>query len=145
MAKGYWEDIQNQRDFMNRLGLDLNIKEMNDWYDVTVVDVIDRGGSGILNKHGNSLISILIAVYPEHSWQYKPIQIPEGYWNDLKTQRKYFDRLGRQLGIQSMDDWYKISSIEVKNKGGSKFLKQYYGDSLSKALGTVYSEHNWQE
>jgi hypothetical protein len=31
----YWDDIENQRRFMDHLAKELNIKEFSDWYQVT--------------------------------------------------------------------------------------------------------------
>jgi hypothetical protein len=32
----YWEEVKNQRKFMEWAGKQLNVKEMSDWYKVTV-------------------------------------------------------------------------------------------------------------
>lgn len=35
-VKGYWDDINHQRDFLDKLAVKLNVKEKDDWYKVTV-------------------------------------------------------------------------------------------------------------
>jgi hypothetical protein len=43
ISQTYWEDINNQRKFLEWAGKQLNIKEMSDWYKVkTGVRVIKR-------------------------------------------------------------------------------------------------------
>jgi hypothetical protein len=32
---GFWNDITNQREYMNWVGKQLNYKEMSDWYKIT--------------------------------------------------------------------------------------------------------------
>jgi hypothetical protein len=32
------------------------------------------------------------------------------FWGDLKNQRKFLEWAGKQLKINDMDDWYKITS-----------------------------------
>jgi hypothetical protein len=33
--KNFWQDLKNQRNFMDWAGKQLNIKDMSDWYNVT--------------------------------------------------------------------------------------------------------------
>ncbi len=35
VPKGYWEDMKNQRNFMDWVGKQLNYNDMEDWYKVT--------------------------------------------------------------------------------------------------------------
>ncbi len=35
VAKGFWDDVKNQRDFMDWAGKKLNYKSREDWYGVT--------------------------------------------------------------------------------------------------------------
>src|SRR5258708_7454890 len=42
-----------------------------------------------------------------------------------------------------MDDWYNVSKEDIVKNGGNKLLAGYYNDSPSKALHSVYPEHNW--
>jgi hypothetical protein len=39
-------------------------------------------------------------------WRFS--RIPNGYWDDLKNQRKFMDWAGEQLNIKDKSDWYKI-------------------------------------
>jgi hypothetical protein len=48
VSKGYWQDINNQRQFFNHLAASLNIKTANDWYKVGTSYVISKGGAAIL-------------------------------------------------------------------------------------------------
>ena len=41
----YWEDLNNQRKFVDWVGKNLNIKEMSDWYKVT---------SQVFNKYNDN-------------------------------------------------------------------------------------------
>lgn len=42
-----------------------------------------------------------------------------------------------------MDDWYKINSEDIHTHGGGSLLVAYYQSSPSKALQSVFPEHNW--
>jgi hypothetical protein len=47
----------------------MDIRKFEDWYQVTVQDVVDNGGQGLLAKYGGSLIKALSSVYTEHNWK----------------------------------------------------------------------------
>lgn len=41
---GYWNSLKNQRDFLEKVGKELNIKTLDDWYEKNVSDVTEKGG-----------------------------------------------------------------------------------------------------
>jgi hypothetical protein len=51
----YWKDTTHQRLFLESIAKSLGVKTLDDWANVTVQQVRDRGGSGVLSKHGFSL------------------------------------------------------------------------------------------
>ena len=71
--------------------------------------------------------------------------IGKGHWNDSKNQQQYFDFLSKELGIQKLEDWYRIDPSQLIEKGGSSMLKEYFGGSLPKALKLIYPEFEWEE
>jgi hypothetical protein len=55
---------------------------------------------------------MLSTVYPEYEWlPWKFRKSPQNYWNDLKNQQKFMDWAGKQLKVNEMSDWYKISYL----------------------------------
>jgi len=52
------------------------LKRMNSWYKVTRNDIIQKGGSGLLNKYGNSPSKLIQTVYPEHDWKMEKFNTP---------------------------------------------------------------------
>jgi hypothetical protein len=44
--------------------------------------------------------------------------------------------------ITKLEEWYNVRNADIRNLGGSRLLS-YYGDSLRKALKSLYPEHNW--
>jgi hypothetical protein len=67
------------------------------------------------------------------------MSLPPGYWKSVDRQRELFDWMEKQLNIVSKEDWYKVSSEDVEQKGGSAVLNRY--SSLQKALSSVSSVH----
>ena len=68
MSRNYWKDKSNQVNKLKELEQKLGIKEPSDWYRVKTRDVINSGGSSLLEQYNSSLSSMLIALYPEVQW-----------------------------------------------------------------------------
>jgi hypothetical protein len=100
------------------------------------------------NFYGDSLPQALADVYPEHQWQPWRFSVaPSRYWRSLATSaepeklRAFVTELGQQLGVDSLEDWYRVSPSQVKESGGVIGLKSIGG--LRKALKLAYPEHSW--
>jgi hypothetical protein len=81
---------------------------------------------------GTSVINAMHVGNVLQSKIYKQIQL-----------RKEFDRVADLLGIQQQSDWYSYSGREVIAKSGIPEFLDKYGQSLLKALRSVYSEFEW--
>jgi len=46
-----WDNIQNQRILFSKLGKMLNVKELDDWYDIKTTDVLNKKGGTVLSKY----------------------------------------------------------------------------------------------
>lgn len=69
VPEGFWETQENQKRYFEWLFRKLELKNMEDWYDVTVADVRANRGSGLLaNYHSNTLSLALEACFPDHPW-----------------------------------------------------------------------------
>jgi hypothetical protein len=53
--QGYWNDKVNQKDFLDRLAIKLNIQKPEDWIKVSTKLVLNEGGH-FLKKYDGSLI-----------------------------------------------------------------------------------------
>eukprot|EP01027_Heterolobosea_sp_BB2_P016812 GEZU01023884.1.p1 GENE.GEZU01023884.1~~GEZU01023884.1.p1 ORF type:complete len:176 (+),score=33.57 GEZU01023884.1:114-641(+) len=69
VRRGHWDDVANQRAFLESIREDLGVVHLDDWCSVTVEDVMTRGGRGLLKRHRNSLVCALRAIYPERPWK----------------------------------------------------------------------------
>jgi hypothetical protein len=84
-------------------------------------DVTKFGGvcTTILRKYNSSLIKALLNIYPDypwHPWKFES-PAPKGFWTDIQNQKKYFDWLGEQLGVKTMDDWYNVKYSSIVATG----------------------------
>lgn len=62
MPHGYWKDPQNQRNFLEKLGKKLKVKEPRDWGKITTQQVKENGGNSLLRM--GTLFSALKRNYP---------------------------------------------------------------------------------
>ena len=143
LPRGYWKQEKNRRSFMDLLGKQLGFKTMEDWYKITQKDIIEYGGSQLLDQYSCSPSKIVQDVYSEHTWLCWKFEIvPKGFWSDKKNQRDFMDSLGKQLGFQTMEDWYRISLKILQDRGGNGLLIHYRYSPI-KLFQEVYSEHLW--
>lgn len=121
----------------------LKLKSWEDWYKVPQKE-FKQHLNGIIQFHGNSHIKLLINSYPEYNWKiWKFNKVPSSYWNELKNQRHFFDDLGKELGYEKQEDWYKIQKVNIEMSGGRGILSIYHG-SPSSALKKIYPEYEWE-
>lgn len=118
---------------------------LDDWYQQASKNLDANIRQQIKREHGGSLYRALSAAYPEVEWlpwKFKHHGVPKNYWKEPANQRKFFDELGKKVGIQTLDDWYdKISKKVVMDHGGS--ILRHFSNSPMIALMKVYPEHNW--
>jgi hypothetical protein len=166
----YWDDLKNQRKFLDWAAKQLNVNKMSDWYSITskvnktnissgnfFEELNDIGGSVLLKyKYAGSLPDLLSSVYPEHEWlPWKFPRLPDNFWEDAKNERKFMDWAAKQLNIKEMGDWYnvtfKVNIVvifllrfqELSEIGGGSLLKYEYNGSPSVLLSEVYPLYDW--
>jgi hypothetical protein len=85
---------------LDDIATSLNVKELNDWYNVRLKDVLDKGGKGLLAKYQMSLYKALSNIYPDHKWeQFHFHYVPRGYWMDVKNQKAFLERVAKAMNI----------------------------------------------
>jgi hypothetical protein len=65
---GYWNELENQRQFLDNLAKELNLQTAQDWTSVTTEMVISRDGGGLLKRFNGSLYQALVHVSYKHSF-----------------------------------------------------------------------------
>lgn len=148
----FWKDHHNQIAFFDSLAKEHNITKPDEWSKIRIKDILNKGGSGLIKKHNNSLFASLEAVYHQISWDrdwfsYLPKEkrYPPNYWKNKSNQRKFFDDLGRKFKIEDVRDWGKINIYQIYENGGKGLLNHYYNGSLYKALISIYPNIEWEK
>eukprot|EP00011_Vannellida_sp_DIVA3-517-6-12_P005340 CAMPEP_0114617818 /NCGR_PEP_ID=MMETSP0168-20121206/7390_1 /TAXON_ID=95228 ORGANISM="Vannella sp., Strain DIVA3 517/6/12" /NCGR_SAMPLE_ID=MMETSP0168 /ASSEMBLY_ACC=CAM_ASM_000044 /LENGTH=455 /DNA_ID=CAMNT_0001828959 /DNA_START=111 /DNA_END=1475 /DNA_ORIENTATION=- len=139
--RGHWLDPANRRAFLDRIAAEKGVKSVEDWRQVTTMDVKEAGGARLLAMFNHSLHAILADAYPEENMEEllcRP-RVPNGYWDSGENRRSFVDSVARAAGVQQASDWRKVSSQEVQRLGGSRLLARFNG-SLADLLQDVYPE-----
>jgi hypothetical protein len=55
VPNGYWQNIQNQRAFMDRLAVKYDVKKPEDWKRVFAKTVLKEGGTFVKDQYNGSL------------------------------------------------------------------------------------------
>lgn len=141
----YWKDINNQRKFFDQLGRDIGIQSLDDWYTKLSSKLMKtHGASTLLAQHNGSAIKALKACYPERAWLPWKFHCAPKFWKSVDNQREYFQWLGKELGVEHLDDWYKVLNQKVIGNNYAGTLLKLYNYSPSKALMACYPDHEWK-
>jgi hypothetical protein len=145
VPRGYWDDINEQREFFDWVYDQLQFSSKDDWYNLSASDIIRLGGSSLLYYHyNNSPSTALMTIYPNHDWKvWKFQKVPQGHWDHMENQREFFDWIAESLCIHSQWDWYKVTKTQIIQNGGESLLS-YYQTSPSNALISIYADSSWQ-
>lgn len=141
-ANGNSQHKRRERQEFDRIARRLKVKVQHDFYNKVTVGAIRRLKDIKLPKQ-YSLYKNLKLVYPEFSWQpflFKPVQ--SGFWKDVSNQRQLFDWIGEQFGLETQEDWYKMTGKRIYDIS-TGFFHNYYTGSLVVALRTIYSQYQW--
>lgn len=140
----FWKSEKNQRNYFDMLAQEFKLSTLDDWRTVTKKQVIEKGGSGILKLHGNSLFSTLQKLYPEHNWDpMKQKQIPKHFWSDVDNHKRFFDSITSKYSLHKPSELSQFTAMHIMDEGASGMLEKYYRRSLRKALSMVYPDVQW--
>tara|TARA_B100000424_G_scaffold232127_1_gene194730 strand:+ start:235 stop:1836 length:1602 start_codon:yes stop_codon:yes gene_type:complete len=67
----------------------------------------------------------------------------QGTWKKIENHKIYANWLGKQLGYETREDWYKITKKIIQEHRGGGLLKGYYNSSPQQLLKYVYPDTEW--
>jgi len=147
LPKGHWavQDGFNSKKFLDRFMQDRGLDPHNacNWYTISNKDILEAGGSSIMNHFSNSIIKLIAKVYPTvHLDARQFTRAPTGTWEGIVNRRNFFDQMAADLQFcpDISGNWYKTSSRAIlSQKGGASVLASYRG-SYIKAIIDLYPE-----
>jgi len=141
----FWQDRKNHRVFMQWFGQRLGLREPSDWYHVTNQDFRDNGGGAFLLHYDSTVSAAIMSYLPEYDWkEWMFDKTPKGFWDQRKNRRRYMRWLGTELGFQTREDWYAVTTDDFKSNYGNQLLKRYGGSPVA-ALQDCFPRHTWHE
>ena len=122
---GFWDDMNNIREFLDIVTKEYKITKVEDWNNITIKDIKKLGGNGLIEK--KSLIDIkMIACEGKCTDKLIiPPKISKGHWNKVENIQKFCDLLKEKYSINSASDWENITWKQVYEAGGSYLLKKF--------------------
>ena len=124
------EDVQNQKQFADWVTQELKLKDMSDWYRVSIKvpilnmvynklqkDLEKVGGKLFLKLNHNSIFKLVSEVYPEYNWLPSKFHdyAPKSLVTNPDLRRDYVEWIAKQTNVKDMKDWYNIKA-EVIDK-----------------------------
>eukprot|EP01114_Cavostelium_apophysatum_P000256 TRINITY_DN10249_c0_g1_i1.p1 TRINITY_DN10249_c0_g1~~TRINITY_DN10249_c0_g1_i1.p1 ORF type:complete len:202 (-),score=0.75 TRINITY_DN10249_c0_g1_i1:168-773(-) len=149
-SKQSWKDLAQ---FMERAKRDLHVDRPEDWKRITKSYIRKRGGDPILRYHGNSIVAMLRAAYPQHDWSFmqhlhttKPEQnlrqILERFFPDVQSNYRHDQLLHPESGSKmELDFWIPSKQLAIEYQGEHHYKPRI----LSKDLQTKREETKRKE
>lgn len=142
VPRGYWRSISHQKQAVDAAAEELGISTPSDWYSVCVrlkahTPAIAAFRNLLEGHYKGSLFHLLSTLYPEHTW------LESTFYDHPEKQRQIFDSAFKQLGLTSLEDWYKVAKKEACSVPGVQLVVNRWRGSLRRALIAVYPEHSF--
>ena len=135
------KNLEIERNKMDQLFIELNLKSMEEWFSVSKTKLIKKGVK-ILEEE--NIFDYLLRIYPNYGWDYSSLLsfYSKSYFKSIENQREFMDNLFIKLNLKSIDDWKNGKEKIIKKNGGKRLLKIYSND-MKKLLSTIYPKHSW--
>jgi hypothetical protein len=139
----FWKNDENCREYLAWLGNELGFNDFDDWYQLDQRTLQANYGAGMHRRFNGSPLQIMRYFYPENDWlEFRFSMAPKGYWDSHENLLRYMEWLGSVLGIEEMEDWYKITRNDFVNNHGNAPLT-YYKGSPSAVIDAAFPEYDW--
>lgn len=137
----FWEDINNQRKYMEWLFKKLNYINIEDWSKIGSEEIINNCGGAILRRY-KTLFNLFQQIYPEHNWvRWNFDQCPDDFWKIEENRISYKNWLFKRLNLTGPEGWYQINRDIIKDNNGYGFIKYYV--SFYNCVKTFEPEYDW--
>jgi len=123
------------------MGKKLGVRDsdLSPWYKVSIKELQEYGGPGLLARYRNVISRMLETVYPEYDWlPWKFTVSPHNSWKDPAVILKAVKFAEKSLNLKEVQDWHRVSisqlreidlaQIFLNNGGVANVLKIAYPD-----------------
>ena len=127
--------FENQKIEIKLIEKKLNIKSLNDWYNIRKFQLIHGGAKRILEFYNNDIQLLLQTIYPNHPWEFQSLKFRPflSYFHSRYFLKQQISFLMKKYSIKEKKDWYRISirTKEINN--------------LFKALEITFPNEKWEK
>jgi len=143
----FWERRERRVDFLNYLSYSLRMKNLEDWYPVTMNEFCSFGGGAMLGKYyGNSPIHCLLNLLPEHDWQvWKFRNAPSWVFSDTKNWERFCEWIGEEREIETGEDWKEGKNQLYVHQHGKGFMEVFESSPISLLFAWIGVRGNEEE
>lgn len=144
LPASHWRSAENGRQFLEQLAAAHGVQTAADWRRVTAFHVRQRGGSGLLARHG-SVVAMLRATYPERTWDELECrrQVSNAFWASQENCRRFLEKVAREHGVATPEDWSMVTRKHIEQMGGKSLFARF--GSLHAALVASFPEFSFEE
>jgi hypothetical protein len=144
VKQGTWHNKKNHKLYTIWLEEKLGYEKLEDWYEITTEQINQNYGSGLIKYYKGSCILFLKSVFPEHNWlEWRFKQTSQHFWKNKENHKVYAIWLGKELGYENWEDWYKITTEQISKKYGGGLLSKYYDGSPYAFLKSIFPNYEW--
>lgn len=115
----------------------LGFKSLDDWYHVTVEDIVSNGGQALLKPYNMSPFRALQNIYRQHNWDIHKFKQKPKMIRQRLQRKEFYDWLGNKPGYEATSRAYlkKVATDSTEARDPVEWL----GDRLSiKSLDDRY-------
>ena len=142
----FFKSLENQQKFMDDLFIKLKLNSMDDWINVSKNQMNIHGGNSLLNYYHYNYQQLLSSIYPNYYFEFElnlNLKSEILFFKSIENQRKFMDELYRDLKLNSLDDWLKISFDQFIKNGAKKLFSKYSNDR-KKIFISIYPNYPWK-
>lgn len=136
--KNFWSDPSSKRRFLDFLYQKYNFSSLDDFYQISQKILLQNGGKTVCNYSQQGVFNILKEAYPHHTWDILegPNFRKHSFFRSKQNIREYILYLIRNFRIERMEDWYRISVMQIGSLKGGYSIR--FRGGLFTLLSTYY-------
>lgn len=134
MPRGFWKKPENRKRFFQSVVLarfpEIALSKDSQEFSAEFADKLHSltkeevykagGGSMLLHEYSDSIVDAIRDLFGDsvRVTQWKFAKAPAKFWDSKANRLEFFKAAALNLGVASMDDWYRIPSKSVYALGG---------------------------
>jgi len=143
VPRGHFTEIENRRLFAKKLGEHLGYNCTNEWKNITVKQIKDFGGSGLLGHYYRDSPAAFVRDTVEGCGSFSDTDFkatPQGCWKKSENIKKWLEDLRLKMDWKEIDELHKLTYAIIQENGGGSIMHYY---TIIEMLRTCYPGQSW--